>query len=258
MDNPLLLKERLNTYSQTMARQQGRMLLELSERVNRDFLKDRTVGNAFRHEMHCFVNDKLQKCQQVGEAANVAMREMKQEYQSLSEQERLLRTDAVTPYAVMRKKVSHDAVVTYVLAGVGFLSGIAQILLGVGLDWTGVGAIPGTLLLINGINNVYENGYTLLFGKNTIGPSRMMYRSAASTLGYSHSAADMALGGVDLLLSGYGLLKLSLKPEAWRLFRYINTDYIRGWRNMGRTSLMLEGGADVSTLNSIYKGSQEQ
>lgn len=37
MDNPLLLKERLNTYSQTMARQQGRMLLELSERVNRDF-----------------------------------------------------------------------------------------------------------------------------------------------------------------------------------------------------------------------------
>ncbi len=112
MDNPLLLKERLNTYSQTMARQQGRMLLELSERVNRDFLKDRTVGNAFRHEMHCFVNDKLQKCQQVGEAANVAMREMKQEYQSLSEQERLLRTDAVTPYAVMRKKVSHDAVVT--------------------------------------------------------------------------------------------------------------------------------------------------
>lgn len=86
--------------------------------------------------MHCFVNDKLQKCQQVGEAANVAMREMKQEYQSLSEQERLLRTDAVTPYAVMRKKVNHDAVVTYVLAGVGFLSGIAQILLGVGLiDW---------------------------------------------------------------------------------------------------------------------------
>jgi len=60
MDNPLLLKERLNTYSQTMARQQGRMLLELSERVNRDFLKDRTVGNAFRHEMHCFLNDKLQ------------------------------------------------------------------------------------------------------------------------------------------------------------------------------------------------------
>lgn len=54
MDNPLLLKERLNTYSQTMARQQGRMLLELSERVNRNFLKDRTVGNAFRHEMHCF------------------------------------------------------------------------------------------------------------------------------------------------------------------------------------------------------------
>ncbi len=34
----------------------------------------------------------------------------------------------------MRKKVNHDAVVTYVLAGVGFLSGIAQILLGVGLD----------------------------------------------------------------------------------------------------------------------------
>lgn len=91
-----------------------------------------------------------------------------------------------------------------------------------------------------------------------LGPGRMMYRSAASTLGYSHSAADMALGGVDLLLSGYGLLKLSLKPEAWRLFRYINTDYIRGWRNMGRTSLMLEDGADVSTLNSIYKGSQEQ
>ncbi|CAI2457806.1 DUF4225 domain-containing protein [Serratia ficaria] len=258
MDNPLQRNERLNAYTQTMARQQARSLLGLVERISRNHLKDPATLAAFRHEMLCFANDKLQKCQKTGPAANIAVLEMQREYQALIAQDRLLQSQNVTPYAVLKKKTNTDGVVTYILYGIGILSGIGQIILGFGLDWTGVGAIPGTLLMLNGINNLYENGYALLFAKSTVGPGRMVYRLAAHGMGYGNSVADMIYGGMDLGLSAYGFTRLVLKPESWRLFRYINSDYVRGWREMSKAAMMLEGFSDVATLRGIYTAGHTQ
>lgn len=72
MDNPLGFNQRLNSYSQVMARQHGRSLLELSNRVSRDFIKDNTLANKFRHEILCFVNNKIEKCQESGKASTLA------------------------------------------------------------------------------------------------------------------------------------------------------------------------------------------
>ncbi|MDK1703563.1 DUF4225 domain-containing protein [Serratia rubidaea] len=253
MDNSLRHNQRLNAYTQIMARQQGRSLLELAERISRNHLKDPTTVASFRHELFCFVEDRLQKCQKPGPAANIAIQEIKQEYLALVEQDRQLLAHTITPYAVLKKNSYADKTATYVLYGVGILSGISQVILGLGLDWTGVGVVPGTLLMVNGINNIYENGYALLLGKTTVGPGRMLYRSATSIAGFDNRAADIIYGGIDLTLSVYGVTKLALKPEAWRLFRYINTDYIRRWRQMGAYSMVLEAGADVATLQNIYK-----
>lgn len=258
MDNPLGFNQRLNNYSQVMARQHGRSLLELSNRVSHDFIKDNTLANKFRHEILCFVNDKINKCQESGKASTLAIQELKQEYRALQQQENMLRTNKVTPYAVMKKKLDGNSS-KYVLAGIGLLSGIGQIILGIGLDWTGVAVVPGTLLMVNGINNVYENAHILFLGKNVIGPARIAYRASASFLGYDEDKADIVYGGVDLLLSGYGALRMSLKPEAWRLFNYINTDYVRAWRNMGKGAMGLEIAADGATIETIYhKGSGSQ
>ena len=62
----------------------------------------------------------------------------------------------------------------------------------------------------------------------------------------------MAYGTVDLGLSAYGVVRMALKPDAWRLFRYINTDYIRAYKAMGSSALAFEGISDSVTGRSMY------
>ena len=62
----------------------------------------------------------------------------------------------------------------------------------------------------------------------------------------------MAYGTVDLGLSVYGLGRLVLKPDAWRLFRYVHSDYVRGYENSSKTALTLEAASDAITIESMY------
>jgi len=64
---------------------------------------------------------------------------------------------------------------------------------------------------------------------------------------------NMAYGAVDLGLSVYGLGRLVLKPDAWRLFRYVRTDYVRGYENSSNVSLVIGVFSDASTIGSMYK-----
>lgn len=57
---------------------------------------------------------------------------------------------------------------------------------------------------------------------------------------------------MDLLLSAYGIIRLIRKPEARRLFHYLNTDYVRGIKNMSRFELGVEIYNDSMALKSLY------
>lgn len=48
-----------------------------------------------------------------------------------------------------------------------------------------------------------------------------------------------------------------LREDSYRLFRHINSDFIRGWREMGKVSLVTEMGVDSTTLYGTYLLSQE-
>ncbi|MFJ2412247.1 DUF4225 domain-containing protein [Pseudomonas sp. NPDC087814] len=82
---------------------------------------------------------------------------------------------------------------------------------------------------------------------------RKGYHSALSAMGYGEREANMAYGSVDIGLSAYSVTRHVLKPDAWRLFRYLNTDKIRAYKTMGPTSLAFEAGADVLTLKNLYQ-----
>lgn len=41
-------------------------------------------------------------------------------------------------------------------------------------------------------------------------------------------------------MPGAGLLRQVLKPDAWRLYRYIKTDHDRAYRQMSKKSLVME------------------
>lgn len=95
----------------------------------------------------------------------------------------------------------------------------------------GVGAIAGALQFAAGAGICY-------------GSAGMLCLFAGAPL--------MAYGSVDLGLSAYGVGRLILKPDAWRLFRYVRTDYVRGYENSSKAALTFEVVSDTATVNSMY------
>ena len=62
---------------------------------------------------------------------------------------------------------------------------------------------------------------------------------------------NMAYGAADLGMSVYGIGRLVLKPDSWRLFRYVRTDYIRAHKNASMPALILDRGADAMTADGM-------
>ena len=79
------------------------------------------------------------------------------------------------------------------------------------------------------------------------------YQALAQSLGNKESEGNLAYSSVDLGLSAYGLSRYILKPDAWRLFRYIKTDYIRSYKGMGIGAWGLEIHTDFQTGKQIYQ-----
>lgn len=141
--------------------------------------------------------------------------------------------------------------------GVGAIAGALQFVTGAGICYGSAGTLclfVGAPLMAHGANNTYENGRNLWEGRSDIqGPVRKGYQEAAKVVGRGAFEGNMAYGAVDLGLSVYGLGRLVLKPDAWRLFRYVRTDYVRGYENSNKASLVIEVFSDASTIDSMYK-----
>lgn len=141
--------------------------------------------------------------------------------------------------------------------GVGAIAGALQFAAGAGICYGSAGTLcllAGTPLMLHGANNVYENGRNLWEDRSdTQGPVRKGYQEAAELIGAGEFEGNMAYGVVDLGLSVYGVAGQVLKPDAWRLFRYIRADYIRGYEKASKSALSLEALSDAITINSMYE-----
>ena len=140
--------------------------------------------------------------------------------------------------------------------GVGAITGALQFAAGAGICYGSAGTLclfAGAPLMAHGANNAYENGRNLWEGRSdTQGPVRKGYQEAAKMIDAGAFEGDMAYGSVDLGLSAYGVGRLILKPDAWRLFRYVRTDYVRGYENSSKAALTFEVVSDSATVSSMY------
>lgn len=139
--------------------------------------------------------------------------------------------------------------------GVGVVAGAAQIYAGGTLCYASLGVLCATFgvpLMAHGANNVYENGRNLLEGRSDAeGPVRDLYQSAAKAMGKGELEGNIAYGVADLGMSAYGVSRLVLKPDSWRLFRYVREDYVRAYKGASTSSLVLEGVSDGITLHGL-------
>ncbi|MBP5946893.1 MULTISPECIES: DUF4225 domain-containing protein [unclassified Pseudomonas] len=141
--------------------------------------------------------------------------------------------------------------------GVGAIAGALQFVAGAGICYGSVGTLclfAGAPMMAHGANNVYENGRNLWEGRSdTQGPVRKVYQEVAKIIGGGAFEGNMAYGTVDLGLSVYGAGRLILKPDGWRLFRYVHGDYVRGYQNSSKAALMLEAASNTITIETMYR-----
>ncbi|WP_338491193.1 DUF4225 domain-containing protein [Erwinia aphidicola] len=79
------------------------------------------------------------------------------------------------------------------------------------------------------------------------------YIETANFLGFDNKTGSIAYSAMDLALSGYGLGRLVLKPDAFRLFKYIPADFIRNYRIMTAPALAIEATGDGLSIRSAVE-----
>lgn len=197
------------------------------------YIKDGTLRLQFNREVAYYAKSIVDDVQQGKKSPEQGLKALEDEQNSL---------------LVQAKEVA--------LRGASVISGALQFAAGAGICYASVGTlciIGGAPMMLNGANSTYENGRNLFANRSdTVGPVRSGYRAISGMLGKGDCEADVAYGMVDLTTSAYGIVKMVLKPDSWRLFRYINTDYVRGYQQATRGGFVFDRIMDSATAKNMY------
>ncbi|MDX9663572.1 DUF4225 domain-containing protein [Pseudomonas sp. P5_152] len=196
-------------------------------------IKDGTLRLQFNREVSYYARGIVNDVSQGNKSAEQGLKELKDEQNSLLSQAR-----------------------DVALRGASVISGALQFAAGAGICYASVGTLclfAGAPMMLNGANNTYESGRNLFENRSdTVGPLRTGYRAVSGMLGKGNCEADVAYGMVDLSSSAYGIGRMVLKPDAWRLFRYVNTDYVRGYQQAARGGFIFDRLMDSATVKTMY------
>ena len=197
------------------------------------YIKDGTLRLQFNREVAYYAKSIVDDVQQGNKSPEQGLKSLKDEQNSL---------------LVQAKEVA--------LRGASVISGALQFAAGAGICYASMGTlciIGGAPMMLNGANSTYENGRNLFAKRSdTVGPVRSGYRAISGMLGKGDCEADVAYGMVDLTTSAYGIVKMVLKPDSWRLFRYINTDHVRGYQQATRGGFVFDRLMDSATAKNMY------
>ncbi|MGW8466963.1 DUF4225 domain-containing protein [Pseudomonas sp. CLCA07] len=198
------------------------------------YINDGTLRLQFNREVSYYARGIVNDVAQGRKSADQGLKEIKSEQGSLLSQ----------AWEIAKK-------------GAGVIAGGVQILTGAGICYGSAGTlclIGGVPMMAHGANNIYENGRNLLESRDdTEGPTRKAYQAIANWAGKSDREGNIAYGTADIATSIYGAFRLTLKPDAWRLFRYVRTDYVRAYKNMGPGSRILEAHTNFQTMKQVQQ-----
>ncbi|NUH55313.1 DUF4225 domain-containing protein [Citrobacter portucalensis] len=223
------------------------------------FIKNDKVRYDFVTNVEAFMEAQLECISGNGSQGEkiLALDYLQQEQEYLDRQVTWLQSKQVKPAASVEVRIV-NGVLSYIVKSIGLIGGVLQIVSGGFLVLAGsptvVGSAVGVMLILHGATNVWENGRSLFFGDDdATGPATYLYGEAANLLGFDRSYGKLAFAGIDLGLSAVALFGTKLVPDAWRLFRYLPSDYEMGFRTMSTLELYAEIFPDAATL---YSGTQ--
>ena len=212
----------------------GSILANQACTVSARHIKDGVLRLQFNREVAFFARSIVHDVEQGKKSPEQGLRDLENEQKSLLDQS---------------MEISRQ--------GIGMIAGALQFAAGAGICYGSIGAlcvVPGVPLMAHGANNVYEGGRNLWERRSdTQGPVRKVYHQVAKAMGGGEFEGNMAYGGGDLLMSVYGATRLVLKPDSWRLFRYVRSDYQRGYVEASKFTLAFDAFADGVTMDNLTR-----
>ena len=240
---------RISGYFQTMASLEVNLLMNTALAVSGFHIKDALTRIRFQDNVRDFGKLQLaairngateQECQQ-------CIRNIREEHNNLKIQDRMLRTGESLLTASVRIYEENGKFVGYVIDFVGVVISGLQVAGGIGVIASSVptgnvlGIIAGATLVLNGVSSAAEGIQKLAGKEHAVNFMRDGFEGSAEFLGFDRKVGLLAYQLVDLSTSYYGMFKLSLKPDAWRLYRYLAPDFMRQVTTMSRAALAIKG-----------------
>ncbi|HDG1681077.1 TPA: DUF4225 domain-containing protein [Kluyvera ascorbata] len=221
------------------------------------YLHDPAIRSKYMSEERRVTSDYLDEYRYGKLDFGRVMDELREYHMSLTQHYMNLRMGSIKLYAIAERERVKHSILTISLKRVGFVSGAMQAIGGFGLCKASLGAACksyGIPLMMQGSENVWENGYYLLYHEDPKKmPLRYAYRQAVKFLGGNEMGGDIIFSTGDLVLSFGSASMLTLKTDSWKLFRYIQEDYIRSWRTLGAVGSANELTGDAASGFTIYQ-----
>ncbi|WP_158783022.1 DUF4225 domain-containing protein [Pantoea sp. BAV 3049] len=268
MDN-YLAKDRFSDYFLTMANLEARQLSATARTVSSMHLTDLITRMRFMDEVQRFISSQIQTIRSAKNDAvcQECLNNLRQERHFLGVQNEMLSTGRAAVSASVKFYHDNEKIIGYVIDGIGVILGGLQIVAGAGVMAaslaTGnvIGTVVGVHLILNGTSTLVEKISKLEGNKDAVGFMKNAYMDSAEFFGFDRKLGMLAYQGVDLGTSYYGILKLSLKPKAWRLFHYIPSDYFRKISSMSRPALAIKGvsaAGKIGQMGLTYKDIKQE
>ncbi|PWC10281.1 DUF4225 domain-containing protein [Brenneria corticis] len=258
---------RFSNYFLSMANLEAQNLRSTVYAVSAFNIKDGLTRVRFQTEIQAFIDTQLRTIRNSNSQSECqeCLQNLKIERDYLLIQDRMLRSGQAVIHASVELIKGYEKEIGYIINGIGVVVGVFQVVVGFGImagsvatgNVLGIGA--GFMITMHGINSVEEKVYALLGEKDHTGFVKSGYIATAEFLGFDQRVGREAYTGLDVALSVYGLARLTLKPDTWRLFRYMNTDYVRNFQNMSKTALALKivgNGPKLKLMYDIHTGKE--
>ncbi|AIR00129.1 hypothetical protein LG71_09570 [Pluralibacter gergoviae] len=258
MDN-YLAKHRHQHYYNAIAQAEANTLTRKANFIAHSHLNHPLVRLDFNNEIQAFIKAQFDVISRTSDdnICQQCIQNIKAEIDYLDTQDRLLRSGNAAIHAsisVIKDKDNWG----YIINGIGVVLGGLQVVAGLAVisaslaSGVVIGTAFGGMLVLHGLNGVQESAENLIFNKSdSIGFLKKGYIVTAKFLGFDSKVGQIAYSSMDLALSLYGFVRLIKKPEAWRLFYYLNTDYVRKIKEMSRNELLIEIYNDGIAIKSI-------
>ncbi|MEJ5175594.1 DUF4225 domain-containing protein [Erwinia sp. MYb416] len=259
MDIYLNRRSNDNKYFAAMGQSAASDLYRVAEIVAGKHIRDHFIRARFLDEVKAFANANLHEINKSKSDAQckAAINNIMEESNNISTQgDRLTMGQAKIFLTVSMEKYNKE--LGYTIDAVNLVMGTVQLAGGVSIARSAikagsmVGKIAGSYIIISSGTSMLEN-ILKLYGKED--PPNFLkdaYVGVAKFMGFDRRIGLTTYHSMEIVSSAYGVFKMSLKADAWRLYKFIPSDFYIQVGRMSKASLMLEVVVSGNNLRLIY------